>query len=150
MYDIKLIAVGKLKEAYMRNLEEEYKKQIAKRHKLTVVEVPDESIPKNGGDGAAALVKFKEGSKIRENIGRDDYVIALAIDGRITDSKMLSQIVRTGTQKKEGKIVFVIGGSLGLEEQILERADIKISFSKMTFPHQLMRVMLLEQMAAYL
>ncbi len=150
MFNIKLIAVGKLKEAYLRNLEEKYKKIICNKHRLSIVEVPDESIPKNKGKAMNTLIKKREGSKILENISGSDYVIMLAIDGKSMDSQKLSRLVEEGAKKKEGNIAFVIGGSLGLDEEVLKKADIKISFSEMTFPHQLMRIILLEQIACYL
>lgn len=150
MYDLKLIAVGKLKEKYLRNKLEEYKKVIEKRNKITIIELADESIPKNAGETINTSIKKKEGERILEHIDNTDYVIALCIDGKPLSSKEFAKVIDDGTKKSNGKMVLVIGGSLGLDDKVINRADYKLSFSKMTFPHQLMRIMLLEQMANYL
>lgn len=150
MYDLKLIAVGKLKEKYLRNKLEEYKKAIEKKNKITIIELADESIPKNAGETINTSIKKKEGERILEHIDNTDYVIALCIDGKPLSSKEFAKVIDDGTKKSNGKMVLVIGGSLGLDDKVINRADYKLSFSKMTFPHQLMRIMLLEQMANYL
>lgn len=147
---IKLIVVGKLKEDYLRNKAFEYERLIEKKNKIKVIELLDESIPKNAKESINAIVKEKEGDKILEQIKNTDYVIALCIDGKVTTSEKLREIVNKGKSKTNGDVVFVIGGSLGLDDRVVKRANEKISFSKMTFPHQLMRIMLLEQMATYL
>lgn len=147
---IKLIVVGKLKEDYLRNKAFEYERLIEKKNKIKVIELLDESIPKNAKESINAIVKEKEGDKILEQIKNTDYVIALCIDGKVTTSEKLREIVNKGKSNTNGDIVFVIGGSLGLDDRVVKRANEKISFSKMTFPHQLMRIMLLEQMATYL
>lgn len=147
---IKLIVVGKLKEDYLRNKAFEYERLIEKKNKIKVIELLDESIPKNAKESINGIVKEKEGDKILEQIKNTDYVIALCIDGKVTTSEKLREIVNKGKSKTNGDVVFVIGGSLGLDDRVVKRANEKISFSKMTFPHQLMRIMLLEQMATYL
>lgn len=147
---IKLIVVGKLKEDYLKNKAFEYERLIEKKNKIKVIELLDESIPKNAKESINAIVKEKEGDKILEQIKNTDYVIALCIDGKVTTSEKLREIVNKGKSNTNGDIVFVIGGSLGLDDRVVKRANEKISFSKMTFPHQLMRIMLLEQMATYL
>lgn len=147
---IKLIVVGKLKEDYLRNKAFEYERLIEKKNKIKVIELLDESIPKNAKESINAIVKEKEGDKILEQIKNTDYVIALCIDGKVTTSEKLREIVNKGKSNTNGDVVFVIGGSLGLDDRVVKRANEKISFSKMTFPHQLMRIMLLEQMATYL
>jgi 23S rRNA (pseudouridine1915-N3)-methyltransferase len=147
---IKLIVVGKLKEDYLRNKAFEYERLIEKKNKIKVIELLDESIPKNAKESINAIVKEKEGDKILEQIKNTDYVIALCIDGKVTTSEKLREIVNKGKSNTNGDIVFVIGGSLGLDDRVVKRANEKISFSKMTFTHQLMRIMLLEQMATYL
>ena len=147
---IKLIVVGKLKEDYLRNKAFEYERLIEKKNKIKVIELLDESIPKNEKESINGIVKEKEGDKILEQIKNTDYVIALCIDGKVTTSEKLREIVNKGKSKTNGDVVFVIGGSLGLDDRVVKRANEKISFSKMTFPHQLMRIMLLEQMATYL
>lgn len=150
MSKIKLIVVGKLKEEYLKKKEYEYIKVINKNNKIELIELMDESIPKNAKDSMNELIKEKEGNKILENIKNTDYVVALCIEGKVTTSAMLGDIVKKGETSVTGDIVFVIGGSLGLDEKVVKRANAKVSFSKMTFPHQLMRIMLLEQMADYL
>lgn len=147
---IKLIVVGKLKEDYLKNKAFEYERLIEKKNKIKVIELLDESIPKNAKESINGIVKEKEGDKILEQIKNTDYVIALCIDGKVTTSEKLREIVNKGKSKTNGDVVFVIGGSLGLDDRVVKRANEKISFSKMTFPHQLMRIMLLEQMATYL
>lgn len=150
MSNIRIIAVGKLKEDYLKNKAGEYEKIIKKRNNFEMLELNDESIPKNAGEQVNILVKEKEAKKILAHIKNTDYVVALCIDGKVTRSTELKDIVGRGKNKSEGDVVFVIGGSLGLDEKVIKRADEKISFSKMTFPHQLMRIMLLEQIAHYL
>ncbi|MBP3622342.1 MAG: 23S rRNA (pseudouridine(1915)-N(3))-methyltransferase RlmH [Lachnospiraceae bacterium] len=147
---MKLIVVGKLKEDYLKNKAFEYERLIEKKNKIKVIELLDESIPKNAKESINGIVKEKEGDKILEQIKNTDYVIALCIDGKVTTSEKLREIVNKGKSKTNGDVVFVIGGSLGLDDRVVKRANEKISFSKMTFPHQLMRIMLLEQMATYL
>ena len=150
MYDLKLIAVGKLKENYLRNKLEEYKRTIEKKNKITIIELADESIPKNAGETINNSIKKKEGERILEHIDNTDYVIALCIDGKPLSSKEFAKVIDAGAGMRNGKQVLVIGGSLGLDDKVIRRADFKLSFSKMTFPHQLIRIMLLEQMADYL
>lgn len=150
MSNIRIIAVGKLKEDYLKNKASEYEKIIKKRNNFEMTELNDESIPKNAGEQANILVKEKEAKKILAHIKNTDYVAALCIDGKATRSTELKDIIERGKKRSEGDVVFVIGGSLGLDEKVIKRADEKISFSKMTFPHQLMRIMLLEQIAHYL
>lgn len=150
MSNIRIIAVGKLKEDYLKKKASEYEKIIKKRNNFEMTELNDESIPKNAGKQANILVKEKEAKKILAHIKNTDYVAALCIDGKATCSTELKDIIERGKKRSEGDVVFVIGGSLGLDEKVIKRADEKISFSKMTFPHQLMRIMLLEQIAHYL
>lgn len=150
MSNIRIIAAGKLKEDYLKNKASEYEKIIKKRNNFEMTELNDESIPKNAGEQANILVKEKEAKKILAHIKNTDYVAALCIDGKATRSTELKDIIERGKKRSEGDVVFVIGGSLGLDEKVIKRADEKISFSKMTFPHQLMRIMLLEQIAHYL
>lgn len=142
---ITIIAVGKIKENYWEAAIAEYEKRLKRYCKLEIIAVPDEKTP----DGASSLVeeqiKEKEGERILGKIRQDAYVIALAIQGKMLDSVQLAEkIERLGVEGKS-QIVFVIGGSLGLSDTVLDRADYLLSFSKMTFPHQMMRVILLEQ-----
>lgn len=142
---ITLIAVGKIKETFYTEAIAEYAKRLSRYCKLEMIQVADEKTP----DRASALeelqIKRREGERILAQIKDGSYVIALAIEGKMLDSEGLAaKIDRLGIGG-QSQIVFVIGGSLGLSEEVLRRADELLSFSKMTFPHQLMRVVLLEQ-----
>ncbi len=145
--DILLISVGKVKEEFYRNKIKSYISEGNKRNKISLVEIEDESIPKNAGENISQIIKEREGIKILEKIEKNDYVIALCIEGILTDSQKLKKVIEKAKNNQNGRIVFIIGGSLGLHETVTKRADYKLSFSKMTFPHQLMRVMLLEQLS---
>lgn len=148
MVSIKLIAVGSMKEAYYKNKIDGYIRQLQKHGAFRLIEIKDESIPRNVGERICERIKCTEGEKIMRHIEQDDYVIALCIDGTITTAeKLYAAICRAGTGAKARSVTFVIGGSLGLSEQVIKRADYRMSCSKMTFPHQLMRVMLLGQLA---
>jgi 23S rRNA (pseudouridine1915-N3)-methyltransferase len=142
---IRVICVGKIKENFYTDAVEEYSKRLSKYCKLEIVELPDEKTPDNASDTVNAQIKEKEGKRILGSLSDSDYVCALAIEGKMLDSVELSRFIdRLGIEGKSS-IAFVIGGSLGLSGEVLSRADMKLSFSKMTFPHQLMRVILLEQ-----
>lgn len=142
---ITIVAVGKVKEAYFRDAISEYSKRLSKYCKLEIVEVADEKTPDNASPVEEDKIKEKEAVKILKQIKEDAYVIALAIEGKKLDSVAFAkQIEKIGVNGKS-HIQFVIGGSLGLHATVLNRADEKISFSDMTFPHQLMRVILCEQ-----
>lgn len=143
--NIKLIVVGNVKESYYRNQIETLVKDIKKRNTFTIIELKDDSIPKNASAMEEQKVKEAEGTRILEQISNTDYVYALCIDGKMLQSKELKEHVYNQSQNVNGSLVFVIGGSLGLANKVVSRANFKLSFSKMTFPHQLMRVMLLEQ-----
>lgn len=148
--DLKIIVVGRVKEEYFRNKIEEYVYRLNKKHNIEVIELMDESIPKNAGESVWDSIKEKEGRRILERIDNNDYVVALCIDGKMTDSEGLAGIAAKSLNRGAGSLVFIIGGSLGLHDCVVRRADYRLSFSRMTFPHQLMRVMLLEQLADYL
>ena len=113
--------------------------------KLEIKEVADEKTPDNASDNVNRMIKEKEGDRLLSCIKDDMYVIALAIDGKMIDSVELSEKIDNLGLTGKSDIAFVIGGSLGLDERVLKRSDYKLSFSRMTFPHQLMRVILLEQ-----
>lgn len=143
--EIRIISVGKIKEKYLNDGIQEYAKRLNRYCKLTFCQVPDEKTPDKASDALNQQIKNTEGERILKHIREQDYVIALAIDGRMPDSVELSQMIsRLGVEGKSC-LDFIIGGSLGLSEQVLKRADYKLSFSKMTFPHQLMQMILLEQ-----
>ncbi len=142
---IDIVCVGKLKEKYWVNATGEYTKRLSKYCKLNVVEVPDEKTPDGASEALELQIKAKEGKVILRHIKDSAYVIALAIEGRqYTSEDFASKIEGLGV-RGQSHIVFVIGGSLGLSSEVMGRANESISFSKMTFPHQLMRVVLLEQ-----
>ncbi len=143
--NITLITVGKLKERYFKEAVEEYSTRLSKYCKLEIAEVPDEKAPENLSPAQELQIIQKEGQGILKHIKEDAYVIALAIQGKQLSSEDLAEFINNLGIKGRSNIVFVIGGSLGLSDEVLKRADYQLSFSKMTFPHQLMRVVLLEQ-----
>ncbi|MBR5231559.1 MAG: 23S rRNA (pseudouridine(1915)-N(3))-methyltransferase RlmH [Clostridia bacterium] len=138
MQHVVIIGVGRLREKFFKDAAEEYKKRLSRYVKLEVVEVED--LPEDGGE----TTKKKEGEAILAKIRPDDFVVANCIDGKQMDSVEFSQFFRD-REMYGSRVVFVIGGSLGLSDEVVRRANKKLSMSKMTFPHQLFRVMLLEQ-----
>lgn len=142
---ITLVTVGKIKEKFYTDAIAEYSKRLSRYCKLDIVQVADEKTPDSAGEAVERQIKEKEGERILSSIKDGAYVIALAIDGEMLDSVELSEKINGLGIGGVSQIVFVIGGSLGLSGAVLRRADYKLSFSKMTFPHQLMRVVLLEQ-----
>lgn len=142
---ITVITVGKIKEKYWNMAIEEYAKRLGRYCKLEIVEVADEKTPDEAGELLEMQIKDKEGQRISDKLPENAYVIALAIEGKMLDSVEFSRKIEDIAVKGMSHIVFIIGGSLGLSPKILKRADYLLSFSKMTFPHQMMRVVLLEQ-----
>lgn len=142
---ITILTVGKIKERYLRDGIAEYEKRLQRYCKLQLFEVPDEKTPDGASEALENKIRQTEGQKLLKKIRDDDYVIALAINGEMLDSVQLSEFMDRLAVTGKSSIVFVIGGSLGLSEEVLKRADYSLSFSKMTFPHQLMRMILLEQ-----
>lgn len=143
--DIQILSVGKIKEKYLTDAISEYSKRLSRYCKLKFTQVADEKTPDKASDALNRQIREVEGQRLLKQIRDQDYVIALAIEGEMPDSVELSRkLQRLGVEGKSS-VVFVIGGSLGLSEAVLGRADEKISFSRMTFPHQLMQVILLEQ-----
>ena len=142
---ITVITVGKIKEKYLKDAIAEYSKRLSRYCKLEILEVADEKTP----DGASEIVeekkKEKEGERILKLIKEDAYVITLEISGKMLTSEELADRIETLGIQGKSHLVFVIGGSIGLGREVLRRSDYALSFSKMTFPHQLMRVILLEQ-----
>lgn len=142
---ITLITVGKIKEKYLKDAIAEYSKRLSRYCKLEIVEVADEKTPDNASDTVEDAIRDKEGERILKYIKEDAYVITLEIAGKmLTSEEMAEKIEKLGVQGTS-HITFIIGGSIGLSKAILKRSDYALSFSKMTFPHQLMRVILLEQ-----
>lgn len=135
---IKIICVGKIKEKFFKEAIEEYKKRLTKYTKLQIIEVEDVNLPNE------TFIKQKEKELIEKNINEKDYVITLEIEGKELNSEELSKKIQE-LEQTNPNITFIIGGSYGLDDRIKERSNYKLSFSKLTFPHQLFRVILLEQ-----
>lgn len=143
--NITLITVGKIKEKYLKDAIDEYAKRLSRYCKLDIVELPDEKTPDNASDKEELLIKEKEGRNILSKVKDNAYVVAMDLKGKhITSEEFASFIDNLGVEGNSN-LVFIIGGSLGLSQEVLQRANYKLCFSKMTFPHQLFRVMLLEQ-----
>ncbi|QBP42891.1 MULTISPECIES: 23S rRNA (pseudouridine(1915)-N(3))-methyltransferase RlmH [Paenisporosarcina] len=143
--NISIVSVGKLKEKYLKLGIEEYTKRLGSYAKIDLIEVADEKAPENLSDADMEIVKKKEGERILAKIGADTYVIALAIEGKMKSSEQLAEDLQSLMTYGRSKVAFVIGGSLGLHEDVMKRSDEKLSFSKMTLPHQLMKLVLVEQ-----
>ncbi|WP_019415724.1 23S rRNA (pseudouridine(1915)-N(3))-methyltransferase RlmH [Paenisporosarcina sp. TG20] len=143
--NIVIISVGKLKEKYLKMGIEEYTKRLGSYAKVEIVEVADEKAPENLSIADMEIVKKKEGERILSKISDDTYVIALAIEGKMKSSEQLAVDIQSLMTYGRSKVAFIIGGSLGLHEDVMKRADEKLSFSKMTLPHQLMKLVLVEQ-----
>ncbi len=142
---ITLVTVGKIKEKFFEDAIKEYSKRLSRYCKLEILQVADEKTPEGASETVELQIKEKEGQRILSLIRDDAYVIALAIEGKMLDSEELAERIEKLGVSGISQIVFVIGGSLGLSAQVMKRADYALSFSRMTFPHQLMRVVLLEQ-----
>ena len=142
---ITLITVGKIKEKYLRDAIAEYSKRLSKYCKLEIVEVADEKTPDHASETFENAIREKEGERILRYVKDDAYVITLEIGGRMLGSEELAEKIEGLGIQGKSHIMFIIGGSLGLDPEVMKRSDYALSFSKMTFPHQLMRVILLEQ-----
>lgn len=143
--NISIFCVGKLKEKYLRQGIDEFLKRLGPYAKVDIIEVPDEKAPEHLSETEMEMVKEKEGERLLAKITDDTYVIILAIDGKMLTSEQFAKELDQLATYGKSKIAFVIGGSLGLSKKVEQRADYALSFSKMTFPHQLMRLILLEQ-----
>lgn len=143
--NITILSVGKIKEPFYRDAIEELKKRLSRYIKLQIVEVSDEKTPESASEKEKEAILNKEGERLLKRFPKDAYVIALAIEGRQLDSVQFSKTIQSLGVGGVSHIAFVIGGSFGLSKKVLGSADMLLSFSKMTFPHQLMRVILLEQ-----
>lgn len=142
---ITLVTVGKIKEKFYTDAIAEYRKRLSRYCKLDIVQVADEKTPDKASEAEERQIKEKEGERILAQIRDSAYVIALAIEGKqLSSEELADKLSQLGISGKS-ELVFVIGGSLGLSEAVMRRADYALSFSRMTFPHQLMRVVLLEQ-----
>lgn len=144
MLSIQIICIGKIKEKYLQDAISEYSKRLSKYCKLNIIELPDEKIPDKANDTISNQIKEKECSKILNHVQRDSYIIALDLSGTQFSSEDFSKKIDS-ISMENSNITFIIGGSLGLTKDLLNNCNLKVSFSKMTFPHQLFRVFLLEQ-----
>lgn len=143
--NIRIIAVGKIKEKYIQEGTKEYSKRLSKYCSLEIIEVDDEKAPENLSDKEIDIIKQKEGERILSKIPQNSYVISLEIQGKEISSEELSNKLNNLMIEGSSNITFIIGGSLGLSDTVSSKSNFKLSFSKMTFPHQLMRMILLEQ-----
>ena len=142
---ITLITVGKIKEKYLKDAVGEYTKRLSKYCKLEIVEVADEKTPDNASEAVEDSIREKEAERILKYVKDDAYIITLEIQGKqLTSEELADKINKLGIQGTS-HIIFIIGGSIGLGDAVLKKSNYALSFSKMTFPHQLMRVILLEQ-----
>lgn len=143
--NLTLVCVGKIKEKYFTDAVKEYVKRLSRYCRLNILEVADEQTPDGASDALEEQIRQREGQRILKNLKEDCYVIALAIQGKKLSSEDFAGKLEHLAVSGKSNIAFVIGGSLGLSREVLNRADYLLSFSDMTFPHQLMRVILLEQ-----
>lgn len=142
---ITIISVGKIKEKYLKDAIAEYAKRLGKYCRLEIIEVADEKTPDQASETVEEGIRAKEAERILKNIKDDMYVITLEIQGKMLTSEELADRIETLGIQGKSSIAFVIGGSIGLGKAVSDRSDFALSFSRMTFPHQLMRVILLEQ-----
>lgn len=141
----KIISVGKIKEEYYSSQIQELCKQINKKNRVEIIQSEDEKIPKNASDAVKQKIIETESRNSLASIGKNDFVIALCIEGKKYTTEQFAAIIRQAEEREYEAVSFLIGGSLGTSNELIRRADVKMSFSDMTFPHQLMRVMLLDQ-----
>lgn len=142
---ISVITVGKIKEKYLRDAIAEYSKRLSRYCRLEIIEVADERTPDQASEAVEENIRTKEGERLLKYVRDDMYVITLEIGGKMLTSEQFAEKIETLGIQGKSSIAFVIGGSIGLGREVLKRSDYALSFSKMTFPHQLMRVVLLEQ-----
>lgn len=142
---IAVLCTGKLKEAYLRDAADEYKKRLSRYAELEIIETPDEPVPERYSEAQRVQAMQKEGERMLREVGPRDFVAALAITGKRHTSESFAKSMEAWMAGGFTRIVFIIGGSLGLSPQVLARADAQLSLSDLTFPHQLARVVLLEQ-----
>ncbi|MDX8363573.1 23S rRNA (pseudouridine(1915)-N(3))-methyltransferase RlmH [Cytobacillus sp. IB215665] len=143
--NISIISIGKLKEKYLKQGIQEYLKRLTPYAKVNIIELSDEKAPEALSEQQMEQIKQKEGERILAKISEDTHVIALAIEGKMKTSEQLAKDLDNLATYGKSKVAFVIGGSLGLSNEVMQRSNESLSFSKMTFPHQLMRLILLEQ-----
>ncbi len=146
MMSIVILSVGRIKEPFLKAGIEEYLRRIRPYARVTVTEVPEESFGPHPGEAERAAVLSREGDKLRRHLEDDAYVVALDPKGKQVSSEEFAELLETRALEGKSRVTFIIGGPLGLSSDILDRADQIISFSSMTFPHQLFRLMLVEQL----
>ncbi|ASE58191.1 23S rRNA (pseudouridine(1915)-N(3))-methyltransferase RlmH [Staphylococcus saprophyticus] len=142
---ITILTVGKLKEKYWKQAIAEYEKRLSAYSKIEIIEVPDEKVPENMSDKEVEQVKEKEGQRLLAKVKQQSTVITLEIKGNMLTSEGLAKEIESRMTRGQSDFTFIIGGSNGLHKDVLDRSDYALSFSKMTFPHQMMRVILIEQ-----
>ncbi|WP_436863005.1 23S rRNA (pseudouridine(1915)-N(3))-methyltransferase RlmH [Staphylococcus caeli] len=142
---ITILTVGKLKEKYWKQAIAEYEKRLGAYAKMEIIEVPDEKAPENMSDKEVEQVKEKEGQRLLAKVKSQSTVITLEIKGNMLTSEGLAKEIESRMTRGQSDFTFIIGGSNGLHQTVLDRSDYALSFSKMTFPHQMMRVILIEQ-----
>lgn len=145
MLKIDILCVGKIKEQYLKDAITEYSKRLSKYCNLTITELPDEKIPNKLNDSIAQNIKNAESQALISHIKKDSYVFCLDLHGKNLTSEQFSEKIADISLNSSSSITFIIGGSLGMTQELLNKANFKICFSSMTFPHQLIRVFLLEQ-----
>ncbi|MCH5212401.1 MAG: 23S rRNA (pseudouridine(1915)-N(3))-methyltransferase RlmH [Oscillospiraceae bacterium] len=141
---VTILCIGKIKEKFYVDAIKEYAKRMTRFADLEIVELPDEQIPDNASEKEKEAIKKREGEKILAKIKPQSYVISLCIEGRTLDSPELAKTIKDAYMRTSN-VTFIIGGSLGLSDEVKSRSDLKLSFGRMTLPHQLMRVVLAEQ-----
>lgn len=145
MIGVTIISVGKIKDKFFADAVDEYKKRLKRYCNFEIIEVKDEPTPENPSDREKEIILMKEGERIGEKIPKGAYVVTLCVEGKQQSSEELAEFLKTAANEGKSKVVFIIGGSFGLAESLKSLSDKRLSFSKMTFPHQLMRVILSEQ-----
>ena len=145
MLHINVICIGKLKEKYLQDALSEYSKRLSKYCILNITELPDEKLPNNLNDSLINIIKEKESNNIISHIEKNSYVITLDLKGKQYTSEEFSRKINNISLNNSSSITFIIGGTLGLSDKVLKSSNELICFSKMTFPHQLIRIFLLEQ-----
>ena len=146
MLHIDIVCIGKIKEQYLRDAIQEYRKRLSKYCSLTIIELPDEPLPNHLSEKLSESIKQSESNNILSHIRKDSYLICLDLNGKQYTSEEFSQKIDNIALNNNSNIAFVIGGTLGMSKELLTKANEKICFSKMTFPHQLIRLFLLEQL----
>lgn len=146
MLHIDIVCIGKIKEQYLRDAIQEYSKRLSKYCSLTIIELPDEPVPNHLSEKLSESIKLSESNNILSHIRKDSYLICLDLKGKQYTSEEFSQKLDNIALNYNSNITIVIGGTLGMSNELLKKANELICFSKMTFPHQLIRVFLLEQL----